>query len=93
MSYAAQSGPAAAQAGPMRFAVGLRSALRAMLHELAGSWRYAVARRDFNRLDASTLRDLGISQSELDSFWAETHGLAELTRVRVIRGVRRRYGP
>ena len=45
----------------------------------------ALSRREFDRLDDSTLRDLGISRSEFDSYWAETHGLAEPTRVRVTR--------
>jgi uncharacterized protein YjiS (DUF1127 family) len=77
---------------PLRFAAGLRSVLRALLRDLACSWRHAVARREFNRLDAGTLRDLGISRSEFDSYWAETHGLAEQTRVRVIRRFRSRFG-
>ena len=55
-----------------------------ILRELAGAWRYAVARREFDRLDASTLRDLGMTRGEFDSYWAETHGLAEPTRVRVV---------
>jgi uncharacterized protein YjiS (DUF1127 family) len=93
MSYAAQSRrAAAAQPGAARFAVGLRSALRALVREIAGAWRYAIARREFNALDASTLRDLGMSRSEFDSYWAETHGMAEQTRVRVVQRIRGRYG-
>lgn len=94
MSYAVQSRRAAtAQPRSVRFAEGVHSALRTFVRELAGAWRYAVAHREFNRLDAGTLRDLGMSRSEFDSYWAESHGLAEQTRVRVIEGVRRRYGP
>jgi uncharacterized protein YjiS (DUF1127 family) len=55
-----------------------------ILRELAGAWRYAVARREFDSLDANTLRDLGMTRGEFDSYWAETHGLAEPTRVRVV---------
>jgi len=50
---------------------------------LGATWRYASARRNFERLDAATLRDLGMSASEFDSYWAESQGLAEHTRVRV----------
>jgi hypothetical protein len=50
---------------------------------LGAAWRYASARRKFERLDAVTLRDLGMSASEFDSYWAESEGLAEHTRVRV----------
>jgi len=94
MSCAIQSRPtSAARPGPVRFAADLRGTLRSMLHELAGAWRYAAARREFSRLDASTLRDLGMSRGEFDSYWAETHGQAEQTRVRVLRNLRGRYGP
>ncbi|MDF2467526.1 MAG: hypothetical protein K0Q43_5761 [Ramlibacter sp.] len=54
--------------------------LRSVLRELADSWRYAAARREFNSLDDATLRDLGMRRSEYDSYWAETHGMAERTR-------------
>ena len=57
--------------------------LRAVFRELGDSWRYAAARREFNALDDSTLRDLGLRRSEYDSYWAETHGWAEHTRKRV----------
>jgi uncharacterized protein YjiS (DUF1127 family) len=93
MSHAVQSGRATASAPrPARFPIGLHSALRAMWRDLAGAWRYAVARREFNCLDERTLRDLGMSRSEFDSYWAETHGLAEQTRVRVMQHIRSRYG-
>jgi hypothetical protein len=54
-----------------------------MLHELADSWRHAAARREFNLLDDATLRDLGMRRSEYDSYWAESHGMADHTRKRV----------
>jgi hypothetical protein len=54
-----------------------------MLHELADSWRYAAARREFNSLDDATLRDLGMRRSEYDSYWAESHGMADQTRKRL----------
>jgi len=57
--------------------------LRSVLRELADSWRYAAARREFHSLDDATLRDLGMRRSEYDSYWAESHGLAEHTRKRV----------
>jgi uncharacterized protein YjiS (DUF1127 family) len=87
MSYAFESAASTAtQPGiAERLSASLRSALRAIGHDLAGAWRYAIARREFNRLDESTLRDLGISRGEFDSYWAETEGLAEPTRLRVTR--------
>jgi hypothetical protein len=91
MSYVATSRPAAA--GPGRIFDRVGSALRSMLEEFAGVWRYALARREFNRVDDSTLRDLGMCRSEFDSYWAETHGRAERTRVRVIRHIPGRNRP
>ena len=87
MSYVMQSGSATEtrHGSARRLAATLRRSLRALLHELAGAWRHAAARREFNRLDDNTLRDLGITRGEFDSYWAETHGLAEPTRVRVVR--------
>ena len=93
MSYAIGSAGAAAPTGLLRFAAGARRAVRAFLHEFDGLRAYIAARSEFNRLDASTMRDLGISRSEFDSFWAETHGQAEQTRVRVIQRCCGRYGP
>jgi hypothetical protein len=44
--------------------------------------RLVVERRDFAALDPATLRDLGVHRSEFDSYWAESNGLTERTRVR-----------
>ena len=87
MSYVMHSDSAspAALAPMRRFAAGLRAAVRAMFHRAAGAWRHAAARREFHRLDDNALRDLGISRSEFDSYWAESHGLAERSRRRVMR--------
>jgi uncharacterized protein YjiS (DUF1127 family) len=57
-----------------------------IMSELARAWRYAVAWREFQRLDPATLRDLGISPSEFDSYWAESYGLADRTRRRINAG-------
>lgn len=96
MTYVFQSEAAAVEARApgvlRRFAGALRDAVNGLRHELAGAWRYAAARREFHQLDAGTLRDLGMSRSEFDSYWAETHGQAEQTRTRVIRNLRQRYG-
>jgi hypothetical protein len=40
---------------------------------------------DFRRIDAVTLRDLGVSHSEHGSFWMEAEGLVPPTRERVLR--------
>jgi uncharacterized protein YjiS (DUF1127 family) len=81
-------GAAAQPTSSRRFAAGLRNSLRSLSRELAGAWRHAAARREFDRLDDETLRDLGISRNEFDSYWAESQGLAEQTRVRVLRNTR-----
>lgn len=59
----------------------------ALVLALVGAFRSARARRrcmDLDELDELTLRDLGISRSELSSFRAEVNGLAEKTRLRVL---------
>ena len=61
----------------------IHESLRGLMRRLADRWHYAAARREFAGLDASTVRDLGVSRSEFDSYWAESHGLAERTRERV----------
>jgi uncharacterized protein YjiS (DUF1127 family) len=93
MSYVFQSGGApAAPTALLRLAANMRSALRSFLHDVKGAWAYAAARNEFSRLDSGTLRDLGMSRGEFESYWAETHGTAEPTRERVIQRVRGRNG-
>jgi uncharacterized protein YjiS (DUF1127 family) len=58
--------------------------LAALWRDIVGSWRHAVASRRYEHIDDATLRDIGVSRSELSSFDAEARGLAEPTRVRVI---------
>lgn len=53
-------------------------ARKAALHR-----QLAAESKAFARLDASALRDLGMSRSEFHSYWVERHGLAERTRRRV----------
>ncbi|NPC56327.1 hypothetical protein [Caenimonas soli] len=60
----------------------IQNSVRVLIQHLADRWHHAAARREFAGLDASTVRDLGMSRSEFDSYWAESHGLAEPTRVR-----------
>lgn len=62
--------------------------LRKWTREAAARREYALARDAFARLDASTIRDLGMSRSEFSSYWAESRGLAERTRLRVQRAER-----
>jgi uncharacterized protein YjiS (DUF1127 family) len=57
--------------------------LQGLLSMLAAARREARARSEFARLDAAAYRDLGISPSEFGSYWAESQGVAERTRVRV----------
>ena len=75
------------------------SAGQSLLSRITGGWQaWQRARRlrrdeaDFRRIDAGTLRDLGMSPSEHVSFWAEAEGMAPLSRERVIRGQRQGGG-
>lgn len=43
----------------------------------------AATRRELRRLDAGMLKDLALTESEIDSLANEIHGLAEPTRRRV----------
>ena len=61
----------------------IHQSLRGLMQRFADRWHHAAAQREFSCLDASTMRDLGVSRSEFDSYWAESHGLAERTRERV----------
>jgi hypothetical protein len=74
--------------GGARRGPGWRRALVALGRDLAGAWRHALARRHdagIDRdIDDATLRDLGISRSELSSFRAEAEGRVERTRLRVL---------
>jgi len=58
-------------------------ALRGIARRIADARRQAAARQEFLQLDPRTVHDLGMSASEFDSFWAEAHGEAERTRVRI----------
>jgi hypothetical protein len=63
----------------------LHHSLRAWRTRMQAAWRHATARRDFEKLDPAALRDLGLSASEFDSFWAESRGSAERTRLHTAR--------
>jgi uncharacterized protein YjiS (DUF1127 family) len=69
--------------------------LVAHVRRLARNWAmqrdYARARFEFERIDEATLRDIGITRSELGSFWAEARGLAEPTRVRLMRPTQQQH--
>ena len=86
MSYVMPSNTArpAALTPMRRRPPGLPIALRAMLPRVAARRCYAAARREFERLDDASLRDLGISRNEFDSYWAESLGRAEQSRRRVM---------
>ena len=49
----------------------------------AESRRAARARDELARLDPATMRDLGMTYGEIDSYVAEARGAAERTRLRV----------
>ena len=56
----------------------------ALWHGLAGACRAALARDRMPWLDDATLRDLGLTRSELSSFQAEAMGRTEVTRRRLL---------
>jgi uncharacterized protein YjiS (DUF1127 family) len=57
--------------------------MRALGGALRAAIRYTAAHREFQHLDDHTLRDLGLSPSEFESYWAEAQGEAERTRLRL----------
>jgi hypothetical protein len=71
-------------AAPLAWLMKLGEAWAVLRHDLAGSWRYALARDARECIDDATLRDLGLHRSELASYCAELDGHAPATRRRVI---------
>ena len=72
------------------FSSGVAGALRRIVAgahwlRIAYAEQRRVAREHaaFERLDASTLRDLGLTRGEYLSYGAEAHGLVPCTRVRI----------
>lgn len=63
--------------------------LRKWMRGVAARRQFVKARDAFARLDAGGVRDLGMSRSEFSSYWAESHELAEQTRVRVVQTAKR----
>jgi len=57
--------------------------LNRVVARLAAAWRAASAQREFEALDETALRDLGIGHGELASFHAESQRRVESTRLRV----------
>lgn len=68
----------------LRRATGAASTLATLWRDIVSSWRHAVARSREQPIDDATLRDLGITRSELSSFEAEAAGLAPRTRLRLL---------
>ncbi|MCC2673146.1 MAG: hypothetical protein K0R58_93 [Ramlibacter sp.] len=61
------------------------------MREAAARRQHVKERNAFFSLAESAIRDLGMSRCEFDSYWVESHGLAEVTRVRVARSSDRSY--
>jgi uncharacterized protein YjiS (DUF1127 family) len=61
----------------------LRRAGSAAIRTWQANRRMRAAYVALARLDAATMRDLGIHYSEIGSYVAESHGLAQVTRWRV----------
>jgi hypothetical protein len=60
------------------------ASLTALGHALATAFRNAFAGGREPALDDATLRDLGLSRSELASYQAEAEGRVEATRRRIV---------
>ena len=60
------------------------ASLTALGHALATAFRNALAGDREPALDDATLRDLGLSRSELPSYRAEAEGHVEATRRRIL---------
>lgn len=83
-----------AESRPAGASSSLRALLAAPARALAAWWRAAREREQFAALDARTLRDIGMSRSEYDSYMAEAQGRAELTRLNLPRSFgSRQAGP
>jgi uncharacterized protein YjiS (DUF1127 family) len=70
------------------FAAGLawlRHAWQQMRAHRARRRRQALLHTALAQLNDATLRDIGLHRSEIDSFWAESEGLAPPTRQRLQR--------
>lgn len=87
------AGAMPAFAAPLRRAFhALRAAWRRGARAIARRRRLAIARAEFAMLDDAALRDLGLRRAEFASYWAESEGLVEATRHRVLRQVDRSLG-
>jgi hypothetical protein len=60
----------------------------ALWNDLVRSWRHALDGATHESIDDATLRDLGISRSELGSFRAEADGHVPATRLRIVAAAR-----
>jgi uncharacterized protein YjiS (DUF1127 family) len=64
----------------------LTSAPGAVFAYLTAASRRAARRRELHQLSEEALRDIGLHRSEIDSCWAESEGLAQATRLRLMCG-------
>ena len=75
-------------AGMRELAADVTQALAAMSHRLYGAWcrrqQAWATYRALRRLDARTLRDIGLDRSELPSIAAEVSGALEVTRMHAV---------
>ena len=70
----------AARAAQRRLAAHVAAVVRAALDAWRERRRVAATRRELERLDAATQRDLGLHRSEAASVAAEVHGVAVASR-------------
>lgn len=64
----------------------LKFACAAFVDHLAATRQRAARRRAMHGLSDQALLDLGLRRCEIDSYWAESEGLAPVTRMRLARG-------
>jgi uncharacterized protein YjiS (DUF1127 family) len=73
----------AARAAGTLFGATISDAVGAIARRIARARTQDRARRELERLDDATLRDIGLSRAEIGSAVAEVHGRAERTRRRL----------
>jgi uncharacterized protein YjiS (DUF1127 family) len=89
MNFIALNLPAAARSDqPARQLrqVAAPSRLRSVFAHMRRRWREAATRRALSELDEGTLRDIGMTRSEIGSVAAEAHHAVLPTRVRLVGG-------
>lgn len=93
LTHAAAAGtPTSIVAALRRRAHALRDAWRRATAAMARRRRLARSHSELAELDDATLRDLAMRRAEFASYWAESEGMVEATRSRILRQLDRQLG-